>query len=150
MKSSRLLALPDLAGYRLMTCYWVELKHGLMGTYPALTIEPEDIFFCTDKQTLGEILKILPRQRFKVNSSLALVNEANHVAFDITAMVSCHKIKEDSDSVCIISAEDLANMQKTRKSNKPLFKWAPGLISLVEDPSPKEFAEEIQVALERA
>ncbi len=148
MKSNELLALKDLSAYRVMTCYWAQLSHGLMGTFPALIAKTKDMFVCADKQTLGKILETMPKRRFAIMPSLMIVNEADRLAFDIHALHNCHDMGKESESLPVILADDLQTMTSAQHGNSPLFKWAPGLIG--DDMSPAEFAETLQTALKQA
>lgn len=147
MKSSELLALPDLAGYRLATCYWAKLSHGLMGTFPALIVETGDMFVCAEKQTLEKILSTMSKRKFDIETSLVLLNESEDLAFDIRALLSNHDMERDSESIRVVNEGSLWAMGFfLQTTHPPIFKWAPGLVG--NDMSAEEFAETLRAALQ--
>ena len=87
MKSSELLALLDLSDFRIGMGYWLELKHGLMGTFPALTTKDDEPFFCLNEGAVKMALSLLSKRPFRIEKVLLLINEKKKMAFDLLAVV---------------------------------------------------------------
>jgi len=145
MKTSKeLLALNDLAGWRVRNCYWAQLKHGLWGTFPALFSRDGDKkvewqpFVCESKILLGEILKMMTPRSFTITESLCLLRtRGDPIAFQFEAMLQRIEIDKETKSVLVVGQSELGQPKH--------FKWTPGLIG--DDMSPIEFEETMRVAL---
>lgn len=148
MKTSKeLLALTDLAGWRVADGYWAQLAHGLMGTFPAIVKEHEEdegeMFVCLDKAVLATALTFLSPRSCRISKNLVLASEALGIAFDLTALNNQRDIGQESQPVRLLTAIGLLT-----KNNSKFFKWTPGLVG--NDMSRSEFVETLAVALEKA
>ena len=125
MDLNDLMQLDSLDGWQLRTGYWAELKHGLMGTFPALTREDKKPFMCLDIKILANILeKHLTHRRFKINSPLVLASVTEDIAFCLNTMVDMHNLGRVSEPFALVGSDKLMRL---KKADDP-FLWAPGLI----------------------
>jgi hypothetical protein len=141
MKSTTLLSLENLNDYKICEGYFLELYHRLMGQFPALTAKDEEPFVCLTKSAVEKAAKLLSKRQFKVNKILLIINEKEHIAFCLSTLVNNFEIERESESLAILSDEDLDNMKVGD------LRWAIGLIS--DDMPPEEFEETLRVALSK-
>jgi hypothetical protein len=107
-------------GYELKTGYLLILKHDLMGTFPALIAENNELFVCTDKQLLEKVWEKLPKRPARVIELQLYANSDEGIGFDV-------RIGDEAQPIGILSEEEFHALVKDKKD---AFKWAPGLISL--------------------
>ncbi|MFH1423385.1 MAG: hypothetical protein ABIG29_00280 [Candidatus Nealsonbacteria bacterium] len=151
MRSSELLALSNLDGWRISEGYSIILKHGLMGRFPALVSKTGKDFVCLSEEAVKEAVSLLSNRPYSADPTLFLVNEKERIAFmlpDVEAQWKNnvnqrgfkleHRIDYDSESLVILMEEDLKNMKAGD------LKWAPGLVG--SGTTPKEFAETLSAA----
>jgi hypothetical protein len=139
MKSSELLQLPNLDGFRLSDGYSLELFHGLMGYFPAIIAANDKAFVCLSKSTIEKAIALLPKRRFKINKWLYLLNEKEKVAFRCESIGNLWEIGRELESMFLLDQGDIVGM----KSGD--LQWAPGLVS--DDMSAKEFKKTLEFAL---
>ena len=148
MKTSKeLLALTDLAGWRVADGYWAQLAHGLCGTFPALFRESGEgdgeMFVCLDKEVLQGALGFLTPRALRISKNLVLANETLGLAFDLTALCNQRDMGRESEPLRLFTANDLR-----AKGDSKFFQWAPGLIG--NDMSAAEFKQTLLLALKAA
>lgn len=111
-----------LSGYELKTGYLLVLKHGLMGTFPALIAEGDELFVCTDKQLLEMVWEKIQKRPARVIELQLYANEAEGVGFNVG-------VGDNAESIAILSRERFDALTEKEEA----FKWAPGLLSLKEE-----------------
>lgn len=141
MKSSEFLALLNLSDFRIGMGYWLELKHGLMGTFPALTTKDDEPFFCLNEDAVRKALSLLSKRSFRINKTLLLINEKKKTAFDLLVVVRRWDRGEESESAPIFTEDDLGGMKVGD------LKWAPGLVG--DTMTCEEFEETLRFAMAR-
>ncbi len=138
----------DLSGWKVAKAYHLELKHKLMGFFPAVFSDKvEEMFICLDKKLLAEVAKFLPPRSCRCSEFIVLVNEGMGIAFDIKIIAenrSCKNPDEDT-SLYVLDRYKLNRLVSQAKEGESPFKWAPGLIS--DDMSPEEFKESLKLVL---
>lgn len=151
MKSSELLVLSNLNGWRICEGYWIRLKHNLMGTFPALVSKTGKDFICLSEEAVKKAASLLPDRPYRDDPMLFLVNEKEKTAFmlaDVEAqwrnnanqrsLQLKHRIEYDSESLAVLTEEDLDSMEAGE------LKWTPGLVGpgMTRD----EFSETLDLA----
>ena len=111
-----------LSGYELKTGYLLILKHGLMGTFPALIAEGDELFVCTDKKILEMVWEKIEKRPARAIELQLFVNEAEGIGFNVG-------IGDDAEPITILSKEKFDALTE----KKDAFEWAPGLLSLKEE-----------------
>ena len=119
MKFSELLKLSNLDGFRIKEGYWVELRHGLMGTLPALISATNEPFFCLSRDNIEKALSYLPSKGYKINKTLLLVNEEKRIAFDLSAVFGFLEFGREVESHSVFSNLDVGILRDGD------LKWAP-------------------------
>lgn len=123
MKLTEVLTQTDLTGFRLCIGYHIELKHGLMGYFPALISKSNEPFVCLSKEAVAAILELLPRRSFKISQPLLLANVKEKLAFCVRTLQDVCTTEREIESLPIVDSADLELMQASD------FRWAPGLFS---------------------
>jgi len=124
----------DLAGYKLATVYYLELKHNLWGFFPAIIASNDEPIICLDKALLEKVWRMLPRSRCKISENLVLTNEETGIAFSIT-MYSEHGLKLQPLHLFTQKEFD----ENINKEDEP-FRWSPGLLGALDAHAPSPFA----------
>lgn len=119
-KSLREVKDQRLAGYELKTGYLLVLKHGLMGTFPALIAEGNELFICTDRQLLEKVWDKIEKRPARIVELQLYANETESVGFNVG-------VGDDAMPISILSEK---RFNVLAKSGEYAFKWAPGLLSL--------------------
>lgn len=109
-----------LPGYELKTGYALLLKHGLMGTFPALYFDREEPVVCVDRQLLAKVWQKLPKREARILEMQLYVNVAEKIGFDVS-------IGDQAEPLYILSEAEFED--RMNREEEP-FKWAPGLLSL--------------------
>jgi hypothetical protein len=109
-------------GYELKTGYLLLLKHGLMGTFPALISEDNELFICTDIEVLKKVWELLPKREAEVRELNLYANLSEKIGFNV-------EIGDHAESIRILTEEDF---QAISVRDKP-FKWQSGLLSLKDE-----------------
>jgi len=128
----------DLAGFQQVQAHFLQLSHGLMGFFPALVRETEEIVVCLDKKLLVKVMEQLPKRESQFGDFQMLANTKDGYGFE----AGNHNGKE-TKPLRILSEEEF---EKRIIEEKP-FKWAPGLIG--NDMTPEEFVETLEHAKEQ-
>jgi hypothetical protein len=108
----------DLAGFRIVTGYYAELRHSQWGMFPALVKETKQMVVSSTSSVIDIIIATLPNRRcdVKVIPNL-LVDYSLGLAFDLRCDNPC--------ALAFITEERLGDM--LGKDSMP-FIWAPGLL----------------------
>lgn len=128
----------DLMGFQLAAGYYLELKHGLMGFFPAVIrddgTEREEMVVCLNKASLRKVWDRLPPRSAKITRELLLVHPDQEKGFSIAAFMHYFNYGGNKPGpLSILTEESSANLCEQEKP----FAWAPGLVQLK--------AEEVQV-----
>lgn len=113
----------DLAGWKIVRCYYLERDHNLMGTFPAID-KDNRVIFVLDKGLLKKVWEKIAKQPAKITTFMVIVHSASGIAFDLT---NCYGDSRD-ESLYIFSADEVEILCEEKKS---IF-WAPGLIQISE------------------
>jgi len=113
----------DLAGWQICPCYLLELKHGLMGFFPAITDRTNVLVVVTNPKFLWPVWDKLPHRNCKVTAFLAVVHVASGIAFHLSNLGD-NSIQDSRHSLRVFSREDIAYL--IAGEAEP-FRWAPGL-----------------------
>jgi hypothetical protein len=111
-----------LAGYELKTGYLLILSHGLMGTFPALITENDELFICTDKQLLEKVWDKIEKRPARVIELQLYANNAEGIGFNVG-------VGDDAEPISILSEEKFNALIERKNA----FKWSPGLLSLKDE-----------------
>lgn len=74
----------DQAGFELRFCYYLQIKHGLMGFFPAIITETEKIVLVLDSDLIAPIWGSLDPKRSEVVKGLFYVNKQTGAAFSMS------------------------------------------------------------------
>lgn len=128
-------------GWKIRWGYSLQLKHGLMGYFPALYAGTDQVVASLDKAVIEEVWRSLSPRSSKLDVSLFYVNEQTGVGYAIEG-VEDYFLRR-SVPFRFLTRERLDEMKKAQ--GEKLFRWAPGLIG--NDMTKEEFAETLQAAL---
>ncbi|MFH1667719.1 MAG: hypothetical protein ABH884_01685 [Candidatus Komeilibacteria bacterium] len=130
----------DLAGWQHTTGHFAQLAHGLMGAFPVVINETDEMVICTDKVVLLDVLEKLRIREFNFGELPMLVSPDKKFGF-----IMARDNVKDTEATHILTREEF----ETRVVNEEEpFHWPYGLISLKPEPTKEEF-EKI-IAKERA
>jgi len=116
----------DQGDFRLTDAYFLQLDHGLMGTFPAVLDEDlEKIVVCTDRELLRQVWDHLPRRRAKVTKITAYVSDQEKLGFMVDCMAD-----DKTKAFKLFTGEELDAMFT---ANPEAVCWAPGLFSLKDE-----------------
>lgn len=134
----------DQTGFELRIGYYLELKHTLMGCFPAIVKnDPLRLILVFEKELLADLAKHLTPRRSKVSSGLYFVNMKTMEA----CAVSGYNLAEAMNNEVFLAFSRAEFDRLIADGAKP-FSWAPGLIG--DDMSSAEFQETLRIALEKA
>lgn len=125
-----------LTHYQIKPCYYLELKHGLMGFFPAIINGTKRMIITTDKGLIEKIWERLSPRKSIMNEDLFYVHKDGLVGYPAK-----HWVGDEKAEACHLMT------QKEFDILTNPFKWAPGLIG--EDMSPLEFMETVKAASEK-
>lgn len=91
----------DLTGWQIALCYFLELNHGLMGTFPAID-EKKEIVATLDKPSIEKVWKQLEQRPSKVTGLMVIAHPASGVAFSLE---NYHK--GNTEPLHILSVEEI-------------------------------------------
>ena len=120
----------DLAGWKIGYCYLLELEHGLMGSFPAITVEGKEVVVVTTKRLLKEVWDKLKKRSAKITSLLAIGNASEGLAFNLEGIGD----KGQAKPMRLFEGPELHFMCKQANP----FEWAPGLAggsTLIQEPN---------------
>jgi hypothetical protein len=127
----------DLAGYQLVYGHFLELKHGLMGFFPARVKGTKEVVLCVDETVLAEVEALLSKRERKRGRILLLANLVQAKGFNLT-----NDPNENISPMYILTQDEFVRLVKEKGSDA--FEWAPGLVG--NDMSLDEFRDSILVA----
>ncbi len=134
------LQLKDKSGYELTSCYSLQLKHGLMGYFPAVFARDlERIVTTPDLLLLKKVWAVLTPRDSKVDIQLFYINKQLMVGYPL-GDASERDLKQSKPEK-LLSQEEFDRL--AAKGKKP-FQWAPGLIG--NDMNAEEFRQTIEAA----
>jgi len=113
----------NLPGWQPAYAYFMEISHGLMGFFPAITSESHKIVVCLDRSDLEKIWTQLPIRNVKVNKELFHINMAKKL---VIPMNSPRQGDADSEDFFLIAKGDLPGYL----AKQYFFAWAEGLLNL--------------------
>lgn len=108
-------------GYQIKKVYYLELKHGLMGFFPAIFCADKEIVFTTDLSILEKVWKSLPPKYATLREHVAYVDEIRGIAY----LDAQPAERETQEPFKLLTNDWLNTLVDTE--DKP-FKWAFGLI----------------------
>ena len=127
--------------YEIKPVYYLELKHGLMGFFPAIVDKPRRIILTKDKNLLEKIWRMLSPRSSKMDDNLFYVHKSEPVAY----LAKDPYGDDEATPYHLMTKEEYDLLVK---ENENPFQWAPGLVG--NDMSPQEFLETIiQAASEK-
>lgn len=121
-KHLKALLAGDRSGYELMTCYALEIKHGLWGFFPAIQKGTKKIAIVSDKALIFRIWRSLEPRDSALIVSEYMVNFALGVVYP---MQTNSFNQEQSRPLKIYTKEEVETLFQS--DPKP-FEWAPGLL----------------------
>jgi len=105
----------------------MQLKHGLMGQFPALFSHTMEPFICVDRELLKKVWERLPRKKAEIIEILILFHPGSNTCFSLEGR---GKERLKTEPLTVLTEEDLTEM--TAVEGAEPFKWAPGLISFTD------------------
>jgi hypothetical protein len=120
-KHLKALLAGDRVGYALMTCYALELKHGLMGFFPAIQKGTKKIVIVPDKSLIFRIWRSLEPRDSRLIVHEYMVNMTLGVAYP---MRTENYEQEESRPLKLFSVEEVNALYAT---DPHPFDWARGL-----------------------
>lgn len=113
----------DLSGWQIGQAHFLELKHGLMGMFPAILNDEDaesdgEIVLVLDKRLLALVWEHIEHAHAKVSTSLVVANPELGLAFSLE-----RPDPATTKPLRLFSAGELAKLCETVKP----FRWAPGL-----------------------
>ena len=112
-------------GYELKKVYFLHLKHGLMGFFPAIFSSDESrIIFTTDLNLLEKVWQTLKFKRASLEENLAYVNEKHGIVY---LEASYPEERERREPEKLLTIEEFENLEKENEMEK-VFRWAFGLM----------------------
>jgi hypothetical protein len=126
-------------GFGLKICYFLQIKHGLMGTFPAILKDTRVVIITPDKESIIRVWKSLRPRNSEIIADSWMVNEKIGVAYH---MSSDDSERKQSRPHKLFSKDEIeALLAKDPQS----FKWAPGLFGA--DVSQQRFDQLISQAV---
>lgn len=110
------------SGYELQTCYALEIKHGLMGFFPAIQKGTKIIAIVSDKAFIFRIWRSLEPRDSQLLASEYMVNRALSVVYH---METRDFDQEQSRPLKLFSVEEVEALFQADPSP---FEWARGII----------------------
>lgn len=117
----------ELNDWTLRTGYYLELKHGLMGTFPALMRRNKRVVVCLTEGLMHQVASRLPARDNTIGSALFLVNEKAKVAFSLSGLPSLPDDATRREACYLLTNKEFEALVSRCKRSP--FIWAPGLIS---------------------
>jgi len=140
------LAGKSLDGFTLTVAYIIELSHGLMGFFPAIVSETDEMVVMVDRELMERVWKMLTPRKSNLVHMAVLYNEELGVVYTL-APSSSHlkgmRALASSEPIPIMNEKRFE--QLTADDAKP-FKWVPGLVN--DGMSHEEFVDTVHAALE--
>jgi hypothetical protein len=109
----------DLDGYNLKGGYFLQLKHELFGSFPALISKDNKFFACMNKELLKKVWELLPKRKAVITEIDLYANIEENICFPLTC-------GDNTKPIHILNEKEMDSLSE--KENP--FKWASGLIGL--------------------
>ncbi|MDE2311749.1 MAG: hypothetical protein KGJ93_01495 [Patescibacteria group bacterium] len=129
-------------GYEIRTGYSLQLKHGLMGYFPAIYKQTEgraDIVVTFDRELMQEVWKTMSPRRSQLDESQFFVNQQTGVCYPMLGNTKYEQ--EHSEPIVFLTREEFVQLMA---ADPHPFEWAPGLIG--NDMSLAEFRQTLEAA----
>lgn len=126
-------------GYVLKWGYVLQLKHGLMGYFPAIVKNTKLQILSTDVELLKRVWKMLTPRQSEMTACLLYLNEKLQIAFPVLGTDQFY-LKESQPLRLFLQAD----FDELTVGGKNPFGWAPGLVG--DDMNLQEFRETIEAA----
>lgn len=107
-------------GFSLQDVFVLELKHGLMGCFPAVIDSTDEPVACLDLEVLKRVWPLLRCREAKVTTIRALASAKHGLAFNLDSLSG-----DDVPPLKILTHEGFDDL--TRQFEEP-FRWAYGLV----------------------
>lgn len=111
----------DLAGFQQVEAYFLKLSHGLVGFFPALISETEEMVVCLDHALAAKVMEKLPPRESQIVKMQILANIEGNFGFEMG-----NEISQNALPLHILTAEEFN--QRVEQEKQP-FKWTSGIIS---------------------
>lgn len=108
-------------GFALKVCFYLRIKHGLMGTFPAILKGTKIVLTSPDKESILRVWKSLMPRNSELVADSWMVNEKVGVAYRMSSDAS-ERMRSNPQK--IFSKDEIEAL--FAKDPNP-FKWAPGL-----------------------
>lgn len=132
---AELLSTVERQNYTLKTCYYLELKHGLMGTFPAILKDTEVVVLVSEKELILSVWKSLKPNDSRVVPWEYMTDEKVGVAYPM-------QIGEEQRHSLPLKLFTREEVEKLFVEDKNPFKWETGLIGA--QISPERYKELIE------
>ena len=114
-----------LRNFQIRKAYCPELKHGLMGFFPAIFKDDDKrIVVCLSKDLAEKVVKMLPDRKSKIGELPVLANVVDAYCFDLNFFHRGFDDAMEREELRILTE---AEFEKIKKQEP--FMWAPGLIN---------------------
>lgn len=114
----------DLSGWHITQCYFLELVHGLMGTFPAID-ENNRVIATLYKPALERVWERLERRPAKVTALTVIAHPVRGIAFNLA-----NDPRSETRPLRILSAPAIDALC----DKKDGVHWSPGLLPMSEEP----------------
>lgn len=129
---------PIKAGFELQYVYYLEIKHGLMGFFPAILSSDKRIIFTTDLRLLERVWKILDPRRATVRMEMAYVNRELGLFY---IERNRPEEREDEEPSKLLTTTEFDKLVGSNEAPPP-FIWTSGLWG-GGSPDEEEFVEDL-------
>ena len=133
------LLMADQRNYELRTGYSLELKHGLMGYFPALYKGTREVIVAFDRQLIQEVWQTMTPRRSQLDECQCYVNHQTGVYYPILG--NTKRDQEESTPSIFLTREEFTQLMR---ADPHPFEWAPGLVN--NDMSNAEFRQTLEAA----
>jgi len=108
-------------GYKLTKVYYLSLKHGLMGFFPAVfSLDKKRMIFVTDLHLLEKVWQILEPSEAKIGETIAYFNSELGIGYADAKEQYEREEREPFQALTTVEFKSLESKVKP-------FRWAPGL-----------------------
>lgn len=131
----------DQNGYVIKTGYSLQLEHSLMGYFPAICRDTQNVVVTFDLKLIEDVWHSLSPRQSQLNKTKFYVNKRAGICFPITGTSDYDM--ERSEAIYFLTRERFEELMAEQESP---FSWAPGLFS--DEMSLEEFRETIEAAMD--
>ncbi len=118
----------NLAGWQLVTCYFLEREHGLTARYPALSKEGGEPIIVTDRALLRPVWSRLGRDRSRMTDFLGIIHVKSGEVFSLNS-----EDGSNAAAVRLFSEAEIATLIDRRPDS---FTWGAKSHRFVAGPRP--------------